>query len=158
MAKRRKRTSNNVPAKGRLKELADQLWSLAIKDDWNHACAICGHRGDLNSHHLIPRAHQATRYELRNGICLCRRCHKFCPDRAPHQNPAGFMQWLSGNVPRVEQWYTITMATGEHRRFNGTTNAAYYCEQIRRLKQYVPEEDYERIVGVKFACWLEEAE
>ena len=163
MAKRkkgkpRKRTNANVPAKGRLRDMADRLWSLAIKADWNHRCAICGHRGDLNSHHLIVRTHTTTRHAVRNGICLCRRCHVFCPDRSPHQNAGGFTWWLEEHYPDLAEWYKTTMDNGDHRKFTGTTNADYYCDVIRTLKQYVPDDDYDRIVGVKFGQWLENNE
>lgn len=160
MAKRRKKTNSKVPAKGRLKDMADQLWSLAIKDDWNHSCAICGSRGILNSHHLIPRRYQATRYELRNGIALCASCHTFdgnpsgCGRPSAHGNSSAFDQWMRERHPDIVEWVGLHNGT----KFDGTTNAAYYCSEIRRLKQYVSESDYERIVGVKFSRWLEENE
>jgi hypothetical protein len=154
----RKRTNKHVPAKGRLKEMADQLWSLAVKSDWANKCAICGHRGDLNSHHLIPRQHVKTRYDLQNGICLCRRCHQFCPDKAPHQNPAGFMLWLEEFRPLLAEWYLGTMESGAYRNFEGTTNAAFYCGVIRTLREYVEEDDYRRICGAKFSAWLDSQE
>ena len=158
MAKRRKRTNSNVPAKGRLRDIADRLWSLAVKEDWANRCAMCGHRGDLNSHHLIPRQHAATRYDLHNGICLCRRCHQFCPDVSPHQNAAGFLVRLEWSYPATAKWYLETTESQEYKRFDGTTNAAYYCDQIRRLREYVEPEDFERIVGQRFSAWLEEQE
>ena len=156
--KNRKRTNANVPAKGRLKDMADMLWSVAVKEDWNNRCAICGRRGDLNSHHLIPRQHIAARHDLKNGCCLCRRCHQFCPDRSPHQNAGGFAWWLEEHYPNLAAWYKAAMKSRTYRQFAGTANATYYCDVIRRLKEYVPEDDYERIVGVRFSRWLEENE
>lgn len=156
VSKRRKRTNTNVPAKGRLRDIADRLWSIAVKGDWAHRCAVCARTGDLNSHHLIPRQHQTTRYDLRNGVCLCRRCHQFCPDYSPHQNAAGFMGWLEVQCPASHEWYTKTVANGDCRQFNGTTNAAYYCDVIRSLREYVDDDDYARIVGQRFGAWLEQ--
>jgi len=158
MAKQRRKTNAKVPAKGRLREMADQLWSLAVKSDWNHTCAICGSKGDLNSHHLIPRQHYAMRYELRNGICLCRRCHQFCPDHSPHQNAIGFVHWLWREQNPLYQWHTETVASGAHKEFTDTKNAAFFCAVIQELKQYVEPEDFTRIVGVRFAAWLNEQE
>ena len=153
MKTRRKRTNSKVPAKGRLRELADQLWSLAIRDDWAGKCAVCGSR-KCEAHHLIPRQKQATRYDLRNGIALCAMHHQFDADISPHQNAAGWLEWLADQCPFRHRWYT------EYKRkpFTGTTNAIYYCDVIRRLKQYVDEDDYTRIVGQKFGAWLEEQE
>jgi len=156
MAKRRKRTNSKVPAKGRLRDMADQLWSLAVKEDWGYACAVCNHRGDLNSHHLIPRQHELTRYTLRNGCCLCRRCHQFDPDVSPHQNAAGWLLWLHREEPNLAQWYNDTILDGGHKRFSGIKNADYYIAHIQRLREYVDEDDFVRIVGKRFAAYLEE--
>jgi len=153
MAKRRKRTNANVPAKGRLKDMADRLWSISVRADWNWACAVCG-KGPCDAHHLIPRTNQATRYDLQNGIALCSSHHQFCPDVSPHQNAAGWMQWLRHNQPLRHEWYTETILSGEHRVFNGTTNAVYYCGVILSFREYVDEEQFQEIVGVKFSAWL----
>lgn len=151
---RRKRTNPNVPAKGRLRDIADQLWSLVVRDDWDFSCAVCGH-GKTDAHHVIPRQHEATRYSLRNGIALCARHHQFDPYISPHQNAAGWLLWLFEHESELHNWYTETNANNAHKSFTGTANAAYYCDVIRELKEHVPDKDYERIVGVRFAKWLE---
>ena len=154
MAKRRKRTNANVPAKGRLRDMADRLWSMAVRHDWNSKCAVCG-AGKCEAHPLIPRQHKGTRYALLNGIALCTRHHKYCPDVAPHQNAAGWISWLEENQPTRAEWYFNALESGLY-LFEGTATADYYCGEIRRLKQYVDDDDYTRIVGVKFGEWLEE--
>ena len=155
--KRRKRTNSNVPAKGRLRDMADSLWSLAVLGDWNHVCAICGSRSRLNAHHLIPRAHYATRYDLRNGICLCSRCHLFCSERSPHQNAAGFMLWRGEHHERLCQWYTDMMESGEYRD-SVVVNAAFLVEVIQALRENVDESERDRILGVRFSAWLDSEE
>lgn len=150
MAKRRKKTSKNVPAKGRLKDMADQLWAVAVKEDWGCRCAVCGRMESLDSHHLVPRQHQATRYELRNGICLCKSCHQFDKNTSPHQNAAGWLAWLASRHPQACAWYH----DNRRPKFEGTTNVLYYIEQIKRLREYVTTLDFERIVGVRFAAYL----
>ena len=157
MAKRRKRTNKNVPAKGRLRDMADRLWSLAVRADWANKCAVCCHR-KCEAHHLIPKQHQATRYTLGNGICLCAHDHQFSADLSPHQNAAGWLLWLSEHHPELHRRYTETVEGGAHRRFEYVTNAQYYCDVIRGLKQYVEETDYNQIVGIRFSRWLEEQE
>lgn len=156
MAKRRKRTDSNVPVKSRLSKFADDLWALAVKADWNHRCAVCGRGGTLNAHHLINRGHQATRFNLRNGIALCVHHHKFDINCSPHgcgPDPAWEL-WLEEHYPGLSEWVFATLESGDHRRFDGTTNAAYYCDVILGLQEYVEEEDYVRIVGKKFAAYL----
>ena len=147
----RKRTNKTTPSKGRLRDFADQLWSLAIKEDWAHKCAVCGTSSTLNSHHLVPRQHEATRYELRNGICLCVAHHQFDNDLSPHQNAAGFIKWLEWHHPELAEWLF------EHCRpkFDGTKNAAHYIEVIRSLRQHVEPDDFDRIVGIKFGRHLQ---
>jgi hypothetical protein len=157
MAKRRKRTNKAVPAKGRLQDIADRLWSLAVKNDWANLCAVCGRRdGKIDPHHVVPRQHFKHRYDLRNGIALCVHCHNFDPDVAPHKNAAAWLQWLEHYHPELHRWYVETTATQAYKQFNGTINAAYYCGVIRGLRQYVDEDDYTRIVGQRFSRWLEE--
>jgi HNH endonuclease len=155
MAKRRKKTNSKIPAKGRLRDMADEMWSLAVKDDWAHKCAMCGRRSSLNSHHLLPRGHTTTRYDLRNGICLCATCHAFDNARGPHLNAAGFMVWLWKHFPARATWYEGSVLAGDYKNFAGTTNATFYCDTILRLKEYATESDYRRICGVKFSEWLD---
>ena len=152
--KRRKRTNKNIPAKGRLRDMADKLWSVAVRVDWNDQCAVCGKR-KCEAHHLIPRQWEATRYDLRNGIALCARHHQFDPDISPHQNAAGWMGWLEQHHPSLGDWYVITTADGKHRQFDGTKTALYYCDVIRSLREYT-DDDYFRICGMRFSAWLEE--
>ncbi len=147
----RKRTNSNVPAKGRLREMADRLWSLAIRSDWAYRCAICG-SSKVDAHHLVPRQHEATRYDLNNGIALCSTHHQFDKDLSPHLNAAGWLAWLNDKFPGRAEWFM----TNRRPQFMGTKNAAYYCDVIKRLKPYVEPHEFTDIVGIKFAAWLEE--
>ncbi len=151
----RKRTNSKVPAKGRLRDIADELFSKAVYADWGNQCAMCGRRSGLNAHHLVPRTHIVTRYDLQNGCCLCKHCHQFDAHRSPHLNAAGFILWLKEHHPLMAKWYMNVTESGTYKRFDGTTNAVYYCEVIRGLKQYVEEDEYTRIVGQRFAAWLD---
>jgi len=148
---RRKRTNSNVPAKGRLRDMADRLWSLAVRSDWNYRCMVCGST-NVEAHHLVPRQHEATRYDLNNGVALCCRCHKFDKDVSPHLNAAGWMCRLTALHPERMDWYL----TNCRPKFTGTKNTEYYCGVIRSLRQYVEPEEFASIVGQRFAAWLEE--
>ena len=152
MAKQRKRTNKKIPAKGRLKEMADQLWSLAVKSDWGGHCAMCGGVNGLNSHHIVPRQHTAVRYDLRNGICLCGVCHQFDRNQSPHQNAAGWMEWLAHHHWTIYQWYR----ENPRPEFTGQTTAWFYIEQIQNLKPFVDPMDFDRVVGVRFSAYLDE--
>lgn len=147
--RRRKRTNSNVPAKGRLRDMADRLWSLAVRSDWGHKCAVCSAK-KCEAHHLVPRQFESTRYDLRNGIALCASCHKFNRNISPHQNAAGWMAWLYAHHLERAAWYRVNLQP----IFKGTKNADHYCDVIQRLRQYVEPDDFERIVGVNFSRYL----
>lgn len=155
MAKRRKKTNKNVPAKGRLRDMADQLYSIAVRSDWLNRCAVCG-IAKCEAHHLIPRQHEQTRYDLRNGIALCATHHQFDPSISPHQNAAGWLLWLRDNHSSFHTWYLAMIESDEYRRFDGTKNPQHYIDVILRLREHVEGEDFKRIVGVKFSAWLDE--
>lgn len=160
--KHRKPTSKAIPfAKGVLRDKADRLWSVAVRDNWEWKCAVCGRsktEAKLDAHHLIPRQHEPLRYTTRNGIGLCVNHHQFDPDLSPHQSPGGWMRWLAKHQPELHQWYTDTLLDPGYktllRPFGGTTNATYFIGVIRELKQHVSDENYERILKKKFAKWL----
>ena len=153
MAKRRKRTNSNIPAKGRLKTIAHSLWSVTVRSDWDWQCAVCGN-GPCDAHHLIPCQHEATRYCLRNGISLCRRCHQFCPLISPHMNAAGWLNWLEENHPLRHKWLMETVENRDHLSFSGIKNAPYYCGVILGFREYVEPDKFREIVGVKFSEYL----
>jgi len=154
--KNRKRTNKAIPAKGILRGMADRLWSYAIRDDWDWKCAACGN-GKPDAHHMVPRGHETTRYDMFNGIALCPHCHQFDINKSPHMNAAGFLMWLESNWPKWHKWYMRYTENG-YIPFHGTKNNSYYIDVIRGLKEYVPNEEYERIVGVRFAKWLADNE
>lgn len=150
MPKRRKRTNKNIPAKGRLRDIADKLWSLAVRDDWAGRCAVCGGE-PVEAHHLIPRQYEKTRYDLDNGVALCARHHKLDKD-SPHQNAAAWLDWLRVNLPT--QYATTT--ANPRPTFSGIVNWVYLADIIQSLKEYVDEDEFIRVVGVRFSKWLEE--
>jgi hypothetical protein len=61
------------------------------------------------------------------------------------------MAWLRSHQPHLYWWYT----RDPRPRFKGITDAAYYIEHIRRLREYVEPEDFDRVVGIRFAAYLE---
>jgi len=149
----RKRTNANVPAKGRLRDMADRLWSLAVRDNWDNRCAICG-SGKVEAHHLTPRQHEETRYDLKNGIALCSHCHKFDADLSPHLNAAGWLGWLQKHHWDVWSWY----CANSRPNFSGVKNAAHYIEHLKRLRPHIVAGTFRTVVGVTFARWLEAEE
>jgi len=87
----------------RLKTTADKLWSKIVRQ--GGVCAICGSQKHLNAHHIISRRFTPLRWDLKNGVCLCVRCHKFSI-RAVHNNPLTIIDWFKDNT-EVENYLRL---------------------------------------------------
>ena len=72
---------------------ADIAWSRAVKIRAKEKCEVCGKTTPLNSHHYIGRVNRTTRWDIRNGVCLCVAHHKFQRQSA-HEDPHQFEQWM----------------------------------------------------------------
>lgn len=61
-----------------LKRKCYHLWNKLVKDKAGNKCEHCGKTKRLNAHHIEGYiTNKGLRYEARNGLCLCPRCHKF---------------------------------------------------------------------------------
>lgn len=49
----------------------DKLWKEAVFKRANYRCELCSARNNLDAHHIYSRG-RAVRWELDNGICICR--------------------------------------------------------------------------------------
>jgi len=69
--------------------------SVKIRDEWK--CKKCGTEKYLHAHHIIPwKNNELKRFDLDNGITLCRSCHK----KEDGCKPAG---WNKG-LTRSKEW------------------------------------------------------
>lgn len=51
-------------------------WAKNVKKRAEYRCEICGASGQLEAHHIQPYAqYPESRFDLSNGICLCKHCH-----------------------------------------------------------------------------------
>ena len=84
MAKRKKK--KRLPTISRLKKRADYLWSIMILMDgqerspWeggpNATCQVCLEREAYAAHHVFHKSmHGRVRYDRRNGLPICKKCH-----------------------------------------------------------------------------------
>ena len=54
---------------------ADKLWAEVVMRRHDNKCFVCGKQA-ISAHHFIPKQQSAfLRYDLENGIPLCRSCH-----------------------------------------------------------------------------------
>lgn len=72
----------------------DDAWSLLVKLKANNQCEYCGKRSPLNSHHIYSRSKKSTRWDVKNGICLCVGHHTFSSSFSAHKTPLEFIRWL----------------------------------------------------------------
>lgn len=68
---------SEVKHKGRISPKYKE-WRRKVFERDFYTCAICGKvGGELNAHHIKPYAYYPElRYEVNNGITLCKNCHK----------------------------------------------------------------------------------
>ena len=69
-------------------KVLDKLWSDRVRSLGR--CEKCGTTQRLTAAHIVSRRHRSTRWDLRNGICLCYRCHMFWA----HNDPVEFVEWV----------------------------------------------------------------
>ena len=53
------------------------IWRHSVFSRDEYTCQICGSRGDIQAHHIKRWAnHPELRYDINNGVTLCKKCHK----------------------------------------------------------------------------------
>jgi hypothetical protein len=69
----------------------DALWRVLVKDRDEHRCQYngCINPG-TDAHHIFGRGH-SVRWDLDNGITLCRSCHDYARD---HKENFNAVMWL----------------------------------------------------------------
>jgi len=117
------------PTKAALRKNARKLWGAIIHargDEWG--CIVgdeCGF--SLQAHHLIPKTHAATEFDVQNGVILCAKHHISCNKLSAHGSPLAFAAFLMEHYP--DEW---AYAEANKNRFQ-TRTALFYVEQIAIL-------------------------
>lgn len=88
-----KRGENNRFWRGGISGESDALrhrfeyktWRTKVYERDNYTCQCCGKQGRLNAHHIYPFSlYEDLRYNIDNGITLCRDCHDSTKDGSFH--------------------------------------------------------------------------
>jgi predicted restriction endonuclease len=61
------------------KSLKYKLWREKVFERNNYTCKLCLKRGDqiIHAHHILPFSEfKEFRFDIKNGITLCKKCHK----------------------------------------------------------------------------------
>lgn len=70
----------------------DRAWSAAVRERDGELCRRC-RSGPVDPHHIFTSKRRSTRWDLVNGISLCRSCHRWI-----HAHPAAGMIWLTAQL------------------------------------------------------------
>lgn len=101
---KKKQKAKKLPSLGKLRRLADRLWSLKVKSVFGNKCAVCGASENLNSHHIEPRTSSAIiRWDVLDGISLCVIHHKYGRDAA-HKSTIFFYEFIRKKLPNVVEY------------------------------------------------------
>lgn len=102
---------NNNKWKGGITPEHWNIRSLAVYKEWrsgvcerdNHTCRICGNSPEIMVVHHIKSAEKypKLRFELSNGICLCRKCHNKL--HSLHRNIHDFTKTLRDFMSNMEK-------------------------------------------------------
>ena len=95
VVKRKKKTKAQLERIERNKKF--KAWSIEVRNNDGNKCVKCGAVDRLNAHHVIPRQNHEFRFDVKNGISLCPRHHRFSFDFSAHHTPFQFMQWFMEN-------------------------------------------------------------
>lgn len=98
---KKKAPKTRAPRRESTKTITTRLykkWAEIVKALEGHKCAVCGEPDSrehpLNAHHIMPRQNfSGLRFDPRNGISLCPKCHKFGRFSA-HKGGIWFAWWL----------------------------------------------------------------
>lgn len=80
--------------KQKLSKKCDKKRSLLVRLRAGNRCEHCGVWGVMNAHHIFSRINYSTKYDLDNGICLCRGCHTMSSKFSAHKTPLEFALWV----------------------------------------------------------------
>lgn len=105
------------------KKFYDDLWSLAVKILAGFRCEYCLGSNCLNSHHYFGRRYQSTRYDVKNGFCLCADHHI----NLAHQRSGEFSQWAIRR--RGQVWHELLRMKSQRVKADVTLDVLY-CKQI----------------------------
>ena len=71
-------------------------------------CLICGTTENTCGHHLISRAHELTRHDIRNLVPLCPTHHCYSNECAPHsKNALAVVEFVNKIISGYPDQYTF---------------------------------------------------
>ena len=78
-----------------LNKKLDELWGEIVRS--KGYCELCGRKPPeviLHAHHIFSRRHFSTRWDIKNGVCLCHGCHIY----KAHKDIQEFADWVQEHL------------------------------------------------------------
>ena len=79
----------------------DKLWAKKIRKDFCEKCLR--ENKQFHSAHIVPRTVWATRWDIKNGVNLCYRCHFHWA----HKDPMAFIEWVKESKPITYEYLEL---------------------------------------------------
>jgi 5-methylcytosine-specific restriction endonuclease McrA len=115
-----------------LRKECDQLWKLAVVKKYGNKCLVCGKEAQ-DIHHFISKGKSvALRYDIDNGVPLCRKCHfdfHFRPDKLIDIVIA---------FKRGKEWIEALL---ERKKNRAKATKAWYLEQREKLVRFLKDDE-----------------
>jgi len=92
----------------KIEKQLDDLWRRAVLKRDNNKCRICGKTIGIQAHHIFSRVRRSTRWELENGITLCRGHHYLA-----HRDFERFRRFVVSIIgeDRYDELYLLSLST-----------------------------------------------
>ena len=105
-----------------------KLWSLVVRSKASNVCSICGTDKFLHAHHIEDsRMCKSLRYDVKNGVALCAKHHKFGKEAA-HRGFITIYKYLINN--RLDDLSYLEKIRSNELEFTKT----YLIDKIQELQ------------------------
>ena len=106
--------------------ICDDLWKQLIILIANNRCERCYSPKTLQAHHIYSRTYWTIRYDLKNGVCLCRKCHIYWA----HKNAVEFAFWIKD----IRDLEYLELRKDAIAKIDMKLNELYLRKKIKELK------------------------
>ncbi len=122
-----------------------QYWSLAVKIR-DKKCVYCGNKKieELEAHHIIKRRHAITKYDLKNGITLCKP-FKGCNGHRRAHNEYEMKQWIINYIGK-EKYDDLEKRSYQIKRWTPLEKR----DLLNYFKAYIKENGNEKPNKIKY--------